>query len=293
MSLFQEKLSVDLQEAELFAQKNLSDFPPVLRWLFILMVIAIIPAYYISRNVSQKIWLARYQQGAIIGKPSFTNPQAPVVSPVTLTTAGSGGFAAVVQIQNQNLDLSMDSVPYSFTFYNAQKQQIYRSQGSLFLLPDQTKYITAPTFAPTEPIAFVNFQIPDPKSLPWQKRLSIPTVNLETSIPQTFEQMSPPAFVAQGDFLNNSPYTLAKVRITFVLFDQNNKIIGTSQRDESTVAPFERRAYKQLWPNMAAPNLSHIDVTADTDTLDPNDLSVPSAGSGSASDLSRPGSNNR
>jgi hypothetical protein len=182
----------------------------------------------------------------------------------------------------------LENVPYNFTFYNAQKQQIYQYQGNLFLLPNQTKYVTAPTFTPTEQITYSDFQIPAEKDLPWQKRLNTPIVNLETSIPQNFEQISPLAFVAQGDFVNNSPYTLAKVRLTFVLYDQNQKIIGISQRDEQTVAPFERRAYKQLWPNMTAPNLNHITVTADTDTLNSNNLSVPSIGSGSSSDLSHP-----
>jgi len=286
MPLLKEKIEMEVQEAELFAQKNLGSFPPMLRWLLVFMVVAIIPAYYISRSVSQKIWLSRYEQGATVGKPSFTNPQAPKISAVTLTTGGSGSFAAIVQISNQNLDLSIDNVPYSFTFYNSQKQQIYQYQNTLFLLPNQTKYVTAPTFTPTEPIAYANFQLP--QTLPWQKRLDIPTVNLSTSLPQTFEQTSPTAFVAQGDFVNNSPYTLSKVHLTFVLFDQSNNIIGTSQRDEFTVTPFERRAYKQLWPNMIAPNLNRLDVTADTDTLDPNNLSAPAINTNYSSDLSRP-----
>lgn len=286
MSLLKDKLELDIQEAEAFAQKNLSQFPPILVWLIVSALLAVIPAYYISRSVSQKIWLARYQQGAIVGKPSFTNPQAPKISDVTLTTSGPNNFAAVVKISNQNLDLSINNVPYTFTFYNAQKQQIYQDQGTLFLLANQTKYITAPTFTPNEPIVFADFQLP--QTLPWQKRLSIPTVNFFTSLPQTFEQYSPLAFVAQGDFVNNSPYTLSKVRLTFVLFDHNQNIIGTSQRDEFTVTPFERRAYKQLWPNMTAGNLSRVDVTADTDTLDSSNLSAPAVNSNMSSDLSRP-----
>jgi hypothetical protein len=289
MSLFKEKLELDIQEAELLVDQGLSGFPPLLRWMFVLMIIAIIPAYYISKSVSQKIWLSRYEQGAITGKASFANPQTPKISTVTITTAGAG-VAAVVQIQNMNLDLSMDNVPYIFTFYNAQKQQIYQYQNTLFLLPNQTKYITVPTFTPTEQIAYANFSLP--QTLPWQKRLSIPTVNLETSVPQTFEQTSPVAFVVQGDFVNNSPYTLGKVRLTFILFDQSKNIIGVTQSDVSTIAPFERRAYRQPWPNMAAPNLANVDVTADTDTLDPNNLTIQSVPSGTSSDLSHP-SNNR
>ncbi len=286
MSLFKDKVELEIQEAELFAQKNLTQFPPALIWVVVIAFLAIIPAYYISKSMSQKTWLARYQQGAIMAKPSFTNPQAPKISLVTLTTSGPEDFGAVVQISNQNLDLSLDNVPFSFTFYNAQKQQIYQYQDKLFLLPNQTKYITAPTFSPSGQISYADFNLP--QTLPWQKRLSIPTVSFSTSLPQTFEQTSPLAFVAQGDFLNNSPYTISKVRLTLVLFDQDNKIIGVSQRDEFTVAPFERRAYKQLWPNLVAPSLNRVDVTADTDTLDSTDLSAPTIQTNSSSDLSHP-----
>ena len=99
--------------------------------------------------------------------------------------------------------------------------------------------------------------------------------------------------MVQGDFLNNSPYTLGKVRLTFVLYNNSGQVVGSSQRDEFTVAPFERRAYKQLWPNAQVPGLARVEVTADTDTLDPNNLSIAATPPSPASDLGRPGSNNR
>ena len=113
-------------------------------------------------------------------------------------------------------------------------------------------------------------------------------MELTTSKPVSSYQTAPPAFVLQGDFFNNSPYELKKVRLTFVLFNPNVQIIGVSQRDESTIKPFERRAYKQLWPNSAVPELGKIDVTADTNTLDENNLTVSSAPSDGAGNLGRP-----
>jgi len=287
MSLLKDKIEVDIQEAELGAQKALNELPWIIRWLVVLIILAIIPSYYISKNVSQKIWLSRYQQGALTAKPSFTNPLPPKTSDVSVTSLGPGQYAAIVQITNQNLDLSLDQVPYSFIFYNSSKQEVYTYSDNLYLLPNQTKYLTVPTFSSPDKIAYTNFQIA--KDLPWQKRLSIPTVDLTTSLPSSNEQFLPLALVVQGDFVNNSPYTLKKVRLTFVLFDQSGKIIGTSQRDESTVAPFERRTYKQLWPNLVAPNLGRVQVTADTDTLDNSNLTTNFVPSGSgAGDLSRP-----
>ena len=91
-----------------------------------------------------------------------------------------------------------------------------------------------------------------------------------------------------GDFTNNSPYTLGTVRLTFVLFGAGNNIIGVSQRDEFTVAPFERRSYTQLWPDAFPSNLAKVETDAYTDTLDPDNLMVTAPPAGSASDLSRP-----
>lgn len=286
MSLLTDRVEVGIQEAELEAQKALAQFPPILRLVVILVILAIIPSYYIAKNISQKIWLKKYQANLLVAKPSFTNALAPTTTPVSVTSLGPNQYAAITKVTNQNLDLAVDQAPYQFAFFNAQKQQIYSYSGKLYLLPNQSKYITVPTFTTTEQVAFTNFQFTG--DLAWQKRLSIPTVQLTTSLPITSEQLSPLAFAVSGDFFNNSPYSLAKVRLTFVLFDQSNTIIGVSQRNESTVAPFERRTYVQLWPNLAAPNLSRVEVTADTDTLDPTNLSVSASPSGSAGDLSHP-----
>lgn len=291
MSLFTEKMELGVQEAELETRKVLGGLPAIFRWLVILIIIGLIPAYFIAKSVSYKIWLARYQQGAIMAKPSFTNPQAILVSPINITTLGTGQYAAVVKISNANLDLSLEKIPYSLNFYNSKGQEVYTFNDSLFLLPNQTKYLTAPTFATGEQIASSTLQLPP--NLPWQKRLQIPQVDLETSLPSAFYQTSPQAFVAQGDFLNNSPYTLNKVRLTFVLYNSTGQIIGSSQRDESTVSPFERRAYKQLWPNAQVPDFAKVEVTADTDTLDPNNLSIAATPPSSSSDLSRPSSGNQ
>lgn len=285
MSLLKDKIEIGIQEAELGTQKALGSVPLIIRLVIILLVLGIIPSYYIARSLSQKIWLSRYEQGAVLAKMSFTNPQAPSISPVHVTSLGGNSFAAAVQISNPNSSLSLDQVPDSFTFYNAQKQQIYTFNDTLYILPNQTKYLTVPTFTTTEKIAYADFTLP--KSLPWQHRLNTPAVSLITSIPSNFEQYSPVAMVVQGDFSNNSPYTLKQVALAFLLFDSSDQIIGVSSRDEFTVMPFERRSYKQLWPNLVAPNLSKVEVDAYTNTLDPADLIIDNSNS-PASDLSRP-----
>ncbi|MDR3642895.1 MAG: hypothetical protein P4L74_04690 [Candidatus Doudnabacteria bacterium] len=286
MSLFTDKVEIGIQEAELDTQKIVSGIPPIFIWIGALIILTYIPGYFIAKSSSYKIWLARYEQGAVAAKQSFLTPQNITISPASIDTLGAGQFSAVVKIANPNLDLSLDNIAYTLDFFNAAGQQVYSYPGTFFLLPNQTKYLTIPTFSSNEQISSARLTLPP--NLPWQKRLQIPAVDLEPSLPSHFNQQSPPAFVVQGDFLNNSPYTLNKVRLTFILYNSSGQIIGSSLRVESTVAPFERRAYKQLWPNATVPNLSRVEVTADTDVLDPTNLSAPAIGSSSAADLSRP-----
>lgn len=286
MALLKEKIQIGIEEAELKTQKVLWSISPVFRWLLIIMALSIVPAYFVAKAISQKIWATRYQQTELKASPSFTDPKNVKISEVSLTTLGENLYSAVVQIANENLDLSAQNVPFEFNFFNAEKQLLYSYSDKLFLLPDQKKYIIAPRFSANEQIAFTEFRfVADPV---WQKRLNIPGVELQTSTPNNYNQISPPAFVVEGNFINNSVYTLKQVRLNFVLFDSFGKIIGSSRRDEFTVAPYERRSYKQLWPNVIAPTLGKTEIVAETNTLDPNNLAIPTAPSSSASDLSRP-----
>lgn len=291
MSLLKERIELGIQEAELSAQQNLSSFPPFLRWLLIFCVIAILPAYFVSKNLSYKFWSAEYKSSLIEAKASFTNPKPLNISDVNVTTIGEGVFAGVVKVSNDNLDLSASNIPYIISFLNSKEETIYSEQGKFYILPNQTKYISVPRFTSTEKVVYTNFSI-DEKSVKWQKKINIPKVTIANSVPKTYEQFSPLSFVVEGDITNQSPYNIKQVRITFLLFDKNKTIIGVSQRDEFTLAPFERRTYKQLWPNISENNIYSVQVLTDTNTLDPNNLTVEAIPDNSSSNLSRPKNQN-
>ncbi len=291
MSFLKDKIELSIQEAEFAAQQNLNSVSPFFKWLLILGILAVLPSYFIAKNISYNIWKNTYSQDLISPKPSFTNPKEPKVTPVSVTTMGQGIYAAVVKISNTNLDLSANNIPYTFNFINSKKETVYTESGKFFLLPDQTKYISVPRFSTQEDIAFTEFLITK-EQLIWQKKLNIPTVKIITSQPNSYEQFTPLAFVVEGDFTNQSPYTVKQIRLNFILFDQKGTIIGTSQRDEFTVAPFERRTYKQLWPGTSNINIANVKIFTDTNTLDPNNLSIESFQDNSSSNLNRPKTQN-
>ena len=246
-----------------------------------------LPAYFVAKNVSYKIWQKKYAAGAVAAKPSFTDPKPLTIDPVSVSSMGENIYAATAKISNQNLDLSAENISYRFIFYDAAKEPLYTTPNDTFyILPNQTKYLTVPRFTATQPVAYTDLQIN--QKIAWQKRLQLPEVKLITTAPNTYQQMNPSAFVVEGEVTSQSPYQLGKIRLTFLLYDSANKIIGVSQRDEFTLKPRERRAYKQLWPGVAASNLNRTEIIAETNTLDPNNITVVSQPAGNSSDLSRP-----
>lgn len=285
MSLFKDKIELELEEAEFEAQKRLEDLPLAIRWLFIVSLILIIPAYFIARSISVRYWQGKYKQYEISAKPSFTNPAQPTVSKISLTTTGAGNFAAIASIKNENLDLSLENAPYTFSFFNDKKELVYTARGTFFLLPNQSTYITVPKITTSEKITAANLELPQAPA--WQKRIDIPVVKLIASQPNSSNQIQPPAFVVEGDVVNDSPYNLGKIHLTFILKDFSQTIVGVSQGDEFTLKPFERRAYKQLWPNISGNNIVDVEVFAETDTLDTTNLILPDQPITPASDLSR------
>lgn len=286
MSLLKDQVEIEIQEAELATQKALLEFPPLIRWVTILVAVAIIPAYFIAKNSAHSIWQKRLSQGQLLAKLSFINPLPPKISKVFLTTLGTKAFAAAILVTNQNLDLSVEDAPFTFIFTNSEKQTVYTYSGKLFLLPNESKYVVVPTFSVDDKITYADFRFLN--ELNWQKKLQIPKIIIYTSQPSTYQQTNPSAFVVEGSFTNSSPYQLKQINLTFILTNLTGTIIGVSSRNEYTVAPFEKRSYKQLWPNMNNTDIAGIKVFAQTDVLDPGNIVLPDYKPGEASDLSRP-----
>ncbi len=286
MSFLKDKIEIKIEETELETQRAFNSFPRGYKIVTLVILIAVVPAYFIAKYSAQAIYFNTYKkQAGITAKTSFTNPQPLKISDVYLTQQGTGAYSAVVLVTNPNLDLSFKNAPYKFNFYNSQKELVYSYSEKLFLLPDQSKYVIAPRFSSAVPIIYSDFQLPDGPT--WQKRLSLPKVQLLALAPTIYQQASPQALIAEGSITNQSPYAIKQARITFVLFDSQNHIIGSSQREEFSLAPSERRAYKQLWPGFEPTDFDRLEVRADTNVLDPLNLSAASAPSGNAGDLGR------
>lgn len=289
MALIKEKIEVAIGESELKVQNQFSQFPKFLRWFIIVSLIGFIPAYFGAKAISNYYWQKQYSTSLTLAKPSFTQAKEPTVQRLDITSLGPGKYAAVATVINENLDLSLENGAYQFNFFNNRGESVYKETKNFFLLPNQKKYLVAPNISSSDEI--ISGTLTFPNKLNWQKRINIPQVQLLANKPGTYNQLEPLAFVAEGSVVNNSPYNLGQIRLAFLLLDNSGKIIGTSQRYESTLMPTERRAYKQLWPGIYSTEVAETKVIAETNTLDGTNLNLPKTQITPASDLDRPQTN--
>lgn len=285
MSYLKDKLELKVEEAEFKVQQSLISFPPFYKWFTIIGALAVIPAFFVVKFSSQAYWSSRYDKMLINAKPSFENPEAPTITKTYLTTSGPGTYSAVLEITNHNLELSAAEVPYKAIFLTENKDPLYVEEGKLFLLPAERKYLVIPKITTTQTIKTIALEISD--DIHWQKKLSIPKINIVTQTPRGRNELSPVAYVVEGSFQNRSYYHLKAVTLKFVLYDKTGGIIAASKREEFDLAPNERRAYRVSWPGILADNVDHIDVLPETNVLNKENITVPAVPSNPSSDLDR------
>lgn len=279
MAGIKDTIEVNVQGALLGAQEGgfsfVSQFKALPRWkrnLILTIAIAIIPVYLIARFGTEQFLAQRYGREALSAQAAFKTAQAPAVGSMTIIRNPNNTYSGVVLVTNSNLDLAATGITYSASFQNGEKKTVSTASGTLYLLPNEKKYVVfAKIDSGTEAISSGTLKL---DNINWQKKLNIPEVKLRASEPLLYDEANPLTFIAEGSIINDSPYQIANARIVFLLFGENNQIIGVSQRDESRLVPFGRRAYKQLWPGLYRTQVKKIQVIPVTNTLDPQNVTV-------------------
>lgn len=241
------------------------------RVLLIILFVLMIPGFFAIRYGLEFVLLRQYGQNALVAHPAFNNPQELTQTKVSIIPNANGTVSAYAIVENPNLDLAAEELRYSFNFFNFSNQQVYTSTGVSYLLPDQKRWLVVPRVDTNEPISRAELVIEKPV---WQKRLTVPEVELRMNEPYTYQQDAPLATITEGSVINNSPYSLNQVSLVLVLYGENNKVVAISTREEFTLQPYERRAYLLQWPGLNRSAVTRIGLQAYTNSLDPNNLTV-------------------
>lgn len=279
MAGLKETIQVNMQGAMLGAQEGgfsfVNQFNSLPRWkriIILAVAILIVPGYLIARIGTEQYLAQQYGREALSAHAAFSTANDPVIGKMNIIRNPNNTYSGVVQITNPNLDLAATDIAYTATFESSNKQPLSSASGTMYLLPNEKKYLVFPRIDnPSSGVAFGSVKLSGVK---WQKKLNIPEVKLRAPEPILKEETNPLTFIAEGSIINDSPYQIGSARIVFLLYNSSNEIIGVSQRDESKLLPFGRRAYKQLWPGFYTSQISKVQVIATANPLDPANLTI-------------------
>lgn len=279
MTGIKETIQVNAQGALLGVQEGgfsfVNQFRALPKWkrvIILTIAIAILPAFLVARFGTEQYLAQKYGRSALTAQAAFNTSQNPVIGDMQIIRNPNNTFSAVVLVSNPNIELSATGISYVASFQSSGRQNVATSTGTFFLLPNEKKYLVFPRIeSGASSVATGEIKL---DNINWQKRLNVPEVNLRASEPLLFDESNPLTFVAEGSIINDSPYQIGSARIVFLLFDEQNKIIGVSQRDESRLLPFGRRAYKQQWPGIYRSQVRRVQVIPSTSTLDAQNIST-------------------
>ena len=246
-------------------------FPPLQRVVLIFAIVAILPAYWIARIGAGAYYSHAYKKTEVVARRSFESAQALVVSSVKIISLNDGSYVAYAKVSNPNLDLALYNGFYKFNFSNKKGEQVYSSQGQLYLLPGQDQYLLAARFTPPDQVFSGSLQITE---MHWQKRFEIPKVSLVTPAAILVDSPDTTGVKIEGSVINQSPYELGVIKVTFLLKDRTGAVVGIVQREEKTVRPKERRAFPQDWPGHYKAEIVSVETLATTNALDSGNLRV-------------------
>ena len=192
MAGIKETIDVNVQGALLGAQEGgfsfLNQFKNLPRWkhnLILGIAIAIIPLYLIARFGTEQFLAQRYGREALSAQAAFKTSQAPAVGSMTIIRNPNNTYSAAVLVTNPNLDLSATGVTYSATFQSSDKKTMATATGTLYLLPNEKKYVVFPKIDSGS--ATVSSGTLKLDNIDWQKKLNIPEVKFK----KMFSSMKP------------------------------------------------------------------------------------------------------
>jgi hypothetical protein len=290
MPYLKEKIELAVAEAELKAAGGLKEVPGAVKVFAVFLLLLLVPSYFLIKYLSQKYYTNRYQAFTISAKPSFTESEPLSLGTVFLVDNGNNVYSAAGVVENPNLNLAARSFAYRFKFFGSDGRELEpisgQAGGQEYILPDQKKYLLAMRLAFGQPVKGAELEIVSPPA--WQLKPELPKTKLNIEPVRLSRQALPEAFVAESFVQNQSAYQLKKIHLVFLIKDSSGRIINVSQRDEYDLKSLERRAFKQLWPNFEPGSSVRVEVYAETNLLEKENLKLESLPNSSASDLSRP-----
>lgn len=253
--------------------EGLYSLSPLQRLLVVGGLVLLIPGFFLVRFVTATAFGFYYENKTAYATTSFTSVSDLQVGTFTLLPV-LGGYTAYVEVSNPNFEISASKASYVVTFFDEAGRKVLDKTGVTWIEKSGKRTVVIPRFSVGGNIARAGLKFTDIK---WQKKVEIPEVALAAPDPVVFENQGG-GMRLEGQVQNLSPYDLGSARVVTFLYNSQKQLVGVSERYEFSLRPGERRAYVLNFPDLKSFDIFRVVTAADTNALDPNNVTANVSG---------------
>lgn len=192
---------------------------------------------------------------------------------VAVVSGGGNTYDAIAKIYNPNDSVGARQFKYTFILKDANGNPIATQEGTDFILPSDTKYVTSLGIQ-TETGAVATsaeIKISDPE---WVTLDTIEKPQLGVYNKKFDKAPIGEGSEAEGLLRNESNYDLNKISLVIILRGADGKILGVNRTEKNVVRVKEQRDFRINWPYAFTGNVQKMEVDAESNVLDPQNFTM-------------------
>ncbi len=178
---------------------------------------------------------------------------------------GIGDYDFVARVYNSNTTYGASNFDYSLSFTDADGAELLKTSGSSYILPGQTKFLTAVSLKINGEVTNVTMTI---NSVQWSKVQPFDSVVDFMIRRQNFSPNVDGNSRFEATLYNSSNFDFDKVDVAIVLLDEAGSIVGVGKTDIRTFLSGTERGFQIQWPYSIDSNVANIAIEATTNLFE-------------------------
>lgn len=176
-----------------------------------------------------------------------------------------GDYDFIAKVYNPNTFYGASSFDYNLSFTDVEGVELMNSNGSSYILPGQTKFLTAVSLKINGEVANIKMTI---NSVQWSKVQMFDGIVNFVIRRQNFSSDADGNSLFEATLYNSSGFDFDKVDVAIILLDAEGEPVGAGTTDIRTFLSGTERGFKVQWPYPADSNTVNAAIEATTNLFE-------------------------
>jgi hypothetical protein len=255
-----------IQEIFLVIGDKLAPVKKIWWYVFGIVLVALIPLYYLARSGFAQLMISRYQAPQITYTSAIKQPLQ--IIDKKIFTLSENSYSGYIKIKNINLEWGVAAQQYTAEFNTLGGTSITKVNGSAFILPASEKIIVFSRFSsPTKPEEIV-------AALGSTAFIRKPETVFNFELERVNLQNNPDGLTVSAGIKNLTPFTVKTINLPVTVYNNQNQIVGVNFTNINDVLSGDTRTFTYFWP-ASVPGASRAEISPEINIFDRNIFSSP------------------